>query len=523
MIIKEKRIFIICFVSLIILHIILLASLRIYPFIDLPMHLASATIYRHSGEPTNAFQDFYEIQSVIGRPNTFHLIFCSLKIFPTVEFANKVFMCFYAFLFPFSLFLLIKKCNGNWWYSLLGFLLIYNFNVTWGFTGYFFSIPLLLLFLYYLLDYLSQSHWKNFFVIALLLILLFFVHGLMVIISLILFMISIIYFFSHSIKQILIRSLPAFPATALYLNWWLKLGKEYSRMGTKNMLFEILDYYKDPYFQTIKSRVFGLFYWDNHALFFGKIGNQIGFVLSLIILVFFIIGIIELIKKPQKRNLKTREFQLGIVLTICTILIYILIPQGRSFMILSYYRFSVLIWLSLILLTSIINPGKIHIRLSILLTIFALIHFGLWANYFIDFQKENKTFTKELFPEGLKSAVLTGMIEKDKYRGESIYIHFPNYYIIWNKGIAPSSFLYLKKIWRITQKVDYSQLPHYNEFFSENEVFDLNYKNADYLLIRGQPSQHAMDYFQHFELTKSDRNWKLYSNTNKKHNKGTSK
>ena len=70
------------------MHLLLVGNVRIYPFVDVPNHLALANIYRYYGQPTNQFAQFYNLNTFL-KPNTFHLFFCGSKIFPSVEFGNK--------------------------------------------------------------------------------------------------------------------------------------------------------------------------------------------------------------------------------------------------------------------------------------------------------------------------------------------------------------------------------------------------------------------------------------------------
>jgi hypothetical protein len=134
-------------------HLLLVSTIRIYPFLDTPNHLAIATIYRYYGETTNQFADYYTIDTFL-KPNVFHLFFCGSKLFPTVEFANKVFYCLYVVLFPLSILIAIKKIGGNKCFSLLSFLFLYNINVLYGFNGFIIALPFVMftfcLMLYYI-------------------------------------------------------------------------------------------------------------------------------------------------------------------------------------------------------------------------------------------------------------------------------------------------------------------------------------------------------------------------------------
>ena len=99
---RGKTLFWVIFVLCLSMHTILIASIRLYPFLDTPNHLAMATIYRYYGQPGNHFADYYLIDTVL-KPNVFHLFFCGSTIFPSVEFANKVFYPrIYIILLPLS-------------------------------------------------------------------------------------------------------------------------------------------------------------------------------------------------------------------------------------------------------------------------------------------------------------------------------------------------------------------------------------------------------------------------------------
>ena len=109
------------FLGLLIAHLVLIWTVRLYPFIDLP-----ATSIRYYGEPGNRFAEFYSIGSFLLKPNVAHILFCSSSLFPTVEFANRIYYSLYVILFPLSILFIIWYLGGAAHYSLLSFLLIYN-------------------------------------------------------------------------------------------------------------------------------------------------------------------------------------------------------------------------------------------------------------------------------------------------------------------------------------------------------------------------------------------------------------
>ena len=175
--ITGTTLFSILFITFIMMHLLLVGNVRLYPFLDTPNHLAMATIYRYYGQPGNHFADYYLIDTVL-KPNVFHLFFCGSKLFPSVEFANKVFYCFYVLLFPIAVLLVIRRLNGNPWFGLLSFLYIYNYSVTFGFAGFTIAIPFIFLLFYFYLDYLESARSFNTAMVTGLLLLIFFMHAL---------------------------------------------------------------------------------------------------------------------------------------------------------------------------------------------------------------------------------------------------------------------------------------------------------------------------------------------------------
>ncbi len=142
---RTKKLFPAIFAAFVLLHLGLLATQRLYPFVDLPNHLASATIVREIHDPSSELSRYYGVEK-FPQPNTMFPYYCRLEIFPSVEIATRAFFCLYAILLPVAVLLIVRKAGGNQWFSLLSFPLLYNVNVTWGFVGFLFSIPLVLLF-----------------------------------------------------------------------------------------------------------------------------------------------------------------------------------------------------------------------------------------------------------------------------------------------------------------------------------------------------------------------------------------
>lgn len=69
---RSVRIALLVFV---LIHALILFSMRLLPFVDLPNHLAEATVFKYA-DSSNLIGQYYK--AVPGfYPNTFHTVFCS--------------------------------------------------------------------------------------------------------------------------------------------------------------------------------------------------------------------------------------------------------------------------------------------------------------------------------------------------------------------------------------------------------------------------------------------------------------
>jgi len=505
---SKDKLFLITFLLLISLHLLLISSIRIYPFIDLPMHLASAAIYGFYNDSNNVFNEFYYVKKLLGQSNIFHLLFCTLKILPSIELANKVFHCIYVILLPISMLLVIKKLGGNPWFSLLSFLMLYNFNVSWGFVGFTFSIPFVLLFIYFLYDYLFKESFQYIIIMMCLFVLIFLIHGITTIFSIIIFLVSVIYFHRNNLKKIMSKSLVAIPILIILISWWLSREPQPNTPNTVNFVSYLLTYYKSSYLPELYKRT-GLFYWDNYFLYSGIWGLLVGSIFTYAIIAISLISI-DSLKHLFSVKIKSNQFVIILIFFFSSIFIYFIVPQIKDIFWISFYRFSVFCFLSLIIMASVIAKKKLPPFNITIICIVCALHFILWADYFKDFNRENQSFTKEILPEKSKNKKLAGLVYDYSFRDKPIYIHFPNYYIIWKQGISTTRMLDFPSPWRIGRKTDKTTLPRYNEWVGLLNNYDGRYMNADFILVRGELPQNALEFFKNFTLVKSIEKWTLY-------------
>jgi hypothetical protein len=494
---REKRLFCAIFLGAIALHLILILSTRLYPFTDIPNHLAAATIVRYIGEPSNRFAKYYSVD-VFLKPNSFHPILCSLALFPSPEFGNRVYLALYAILLPVSVYLIIRKLGGNPWFSLLSFLLMYNFNVSWGFVGFFFAIPLVLFFCYFFIfDERGVTGASRILWAAAFLVFLYFVHLLAALFCLLLLFLAPAPDIRRIFRALPGRLLASLPLVVLLAGWWRGELRGYPGPGILQFLSE---YYKNAYLESVVHRK-SLLLFDNYHLSVGARGYFIALVFSLGIVVPAVILFF-------RDRLLTGKVRFGITLPLAlgSFLCCLLLPNEIPRQSVLYERFSSLLLIALIIYAGMRAPEKLHRAAVAGIVAISLLHYALWADYFIDFNKENAGFDRAFLRPSGDDRKLAGLVYDYAYRGRGVFIHFPSYYIVWEKGIATSRVAEFR-FSSVRKTAGDSAIPRYLEWVGKGIAYDGRYRNMDYLLIRGGSAPEG------FALERAAGKWSLCGRT----------
>jgi hypothetical protein len=466
---REKRIFGALFLGLIALHVALVLSARLYPFTDLPDHLAAATIARHAGEPSNAFADYYRIATFL-KPNTFHLWFCGLPLFSSVEIANRAFFAIYAALFPLSVLLVVRKLRGNPWFA--------------------FAVPLALLFFrFFVLDERGVAGAPRILGAAAALAILYFVHVLAALFCVLLVLLRLVSRGRGALRALPANLAAALPLAVLILAWWRGEARDYAGPGLSHFL---RNYYSSAFVQTLFNRK-SVFIFDNYHLFEGAKGYAIAALFSLGVVV------------PAAAALLARRRGASgvLLLLLAAALCCLLLPNELPQQAVLYERFSVFLLLALILFGASRAPERLPRAAAAAFVALASLHYLLWAGYFLDFNRENAGFDRAfLRPEGTGKK-LAGLVTDYTYRGRPIYIHFPSYYIVWEKGVATASLADFR-FGPVRRNANEIELPRYLEWAGKRGDYDGRYRDMDYLLIRGGGAPGG------FELERTAGAWSLY-------------
>jgi hypothetical protein len=492
------------------LHVYVSTTLRLFPFHDLPNHLAAATIFRYYDDPSNSFQQYYDV-TIFLRPNAFHFFFCGLDLFPSVEYANHIFYCLYILSLPTACFMLIKKLGGNPWLSLLSFIELYNVNVMYGFTGFTIAIPVAVFTFYFLLKYIEKNSlaWEA--AVAFGLVALFFCH---IIVMFFTAGVAVIYCALHRRKNVKLLAkdccfmLPAILLTGIWLS-------KKPPGNFDSIIQYIFEYYSHEYVDTFITRG-GLLFLDNFYLFDGYAGYVTGSFFS-----FFLIAPAVYACFFRKNFFVSlagsRNIQFSVLLTVFSLILFLVLPFSVPSTIHFFYiRFSVFFYLGLIFFCSILMPFPSKVVKPAVLAV-CLIHFFLWTDYFSSFSETTKGYNPDFFAKTVNSKRLAGLMYDCRFRGRTILRHFPDYYIVWKKGIA-STFLIdcgFGSFGSTTRKAPPDKLPYYIDWIGarwvgKQGIYDGRYDTMDYILTRGEVHEKTDKSLETFTIINRSGKWKLY-------------
>lgn len=498
---KKDKVFYGIFALFILLNAYWIISLRLLPFIDLPFHLSSSTIFRYFDNPEFHFKEYYEIPTIL-KSNNFHLIFTSLEIFPDVEFANKVFYLLYVILLPLSVLFLIKEVNGNKWFALLSFLFLYNHNTHWGFTGFTISVPVIFFFIIFLIRYLKYTQfWKLIFMFFFLL-LIFSMHFQNAIFMCFIYFVSVLIAFRKNLLKLSISVSVLLPLIFIMSIVYLADAKG----NYEGLLPFFIRYFKDDFLSTLIVKLQNFLVADN----FYFLKNLVhGSICAVIFSLFIIIpSILFFIQKGRNKKLKYIPLPLY-VLILSALFFYFVLPADIPGQNVVNQRFTIFVFLGLIPIASILKlKARQEKFFIIILTFIVFFHFTLISKYFYDFDKETKVFSEKIFPDSPDN-VIYGYFLNYKFYNRPVYIHFHNYYTVWEKGISGGIVDYRYGI--IRRKAGYEELPIYHEWIADKkDLEDKEYQNIDYILSRAD----TIPVFDGFKVASRTGNWYLMKNIN---------
>ena len=509
----QHKAFWVVFIVVLAVHLYNVGAQRLYPFLDMPNHLALASIYKSYGEPDNQFETFFSLK-MFPKPNVVHTVFCGSQLFPDVGFANKVFYLLYIVLFSSAIMLLIVRCGGNRWYGLLAFLFLYNINVCYGFTGFTSALPAILFLLYLTINYIEKRSILAAGAIAILLPCIFFMHAMAFLFAVMVFLACVFFdMYRRGLWQRIFACLAlCIPGLVLFCVWYIDDSRGYNG---PSMIASLLHYYQHTFLGSFWQRG-AIMIHDNFRLSGTALGYAAAMLFSCITVFCAVVPAWE--KKGQKHVASTPGFYCIIIFLVCGILCSFLIPEslpGYSFL---YQRFSVLVFLGIVLAGSIAAPAVLPVSMKTCLCVVVVLHAALWFQCFRAFDAENTGFDETFFSACSAGDIVGGLMYDYRFRNVSMYDNCPDYYTAWKQGVSTTR-LADDRSFVIRRRVGTDILPEYIGWLGKggSKQYDGRYSELDYILVRGEIPLEVRGMMKNFTVVNQRGAWLLYVNSEQGH------
>lgn len=446
------------------------ATQRLYPFIDLPNHLAEVAVYKW--EDTSVLGKFYSVDPGI-HPSSLHYLFC--HFFDDIETGNRFYYMLYVLMLPCITLLIILKLGGNWRFALLSMMLIFNYNTMYGFAGFTMAIPIVLL-VFYLLCYDTT---RANIILAGVLILLFLSHVLCLLFSLFLIFVLALWR-SKTCKEFLQRTWFVAPVFVLFVMWQMYAFKS----GQSTTAF-LLDYYSNDFLPEFYLRG-KIFFFDNFVVASGTKGIILAFLFSCVM-------VFPVVVKALKHKLSfsilwnfcRQQKEITAFIFVCCVCCFGL-PDELPGQEVLYQRFSVFLFLSIIILGSFLYRNSVNQYFQGVALATLLAHMILWYDYMEEFDRENENFDRSFFAEVPYNEPMASVMIDFNYRARAVYMHFSNYHIIWSKGIVTTMLIDYRfgAVKRVASK---EILPEVKQWAGISRLIPEEHKKLKYLLLKGEP------------------------------------
>ena len=483
--------------ALVAAHVAISFGSRLQPFVDIPNHLAVATIARFHGEPTNHFADHYALGSPFA-PNQVHWRFCSAPVFPSVEAANRIYHAAYIVLLVASTAILVRAVGGDLWAAPVALLYAYNFNVHWGFANFVAGIPAILLFCRLLIADLETPSPARRLGIAFALLALFFLHVLIALFGLLVFALVLASAARGARTAVLGKSLVALPCVAAVALWWTS-----GDHGDGTVTF-LASYYREEWLPTLAGRA-QLLANDNLHVQQSAPGLALALLTPIAVSWFAYAGTggVRGLLRPSFGA--SSDLVVG-VLTAAALGCGLLLPDRLPDQRFLWERFSVFFFLALVVAGSRAAMPRPWIRPTVVVALCCL-HLAVHVDHFARFQSETRDFVPELFPSAADSATLAGMDYDCRYRGDPTYAHFPSYFVVWKRGIAATSVVDYPFGW--IRRAGASDLPPHVPWLDDaHDRF--GHERLDYLLTCGVIPADSRRLFSSFRPLRTSGRWTIH-------------
>ena len=489
-----------------------LMPLSIFPFIDLPNHLAEATVHKYAETPGSPLTKFFRDEVSPFKPNVAHIVFCSM--FPSVELGNRLFYALYIAAVPLLMALLIRASGGDDWMAILSFTLLWSHSVIWGFVGSTAGIPALLLYLLLYIRFADRGSFQSAAWLSLIFVLLYWSHVLFLLFAILHFVVmEALHWKYDTAPYRCYRLLPLVPVAVLVATW-LITGREFAQSSTVGFL---ATYYRDEYLfarpALFIKRLALFFTFGQMRLAVWPYGSLIGSSFAVALFLPLLCGLRKQ-SLPSLFNSNARRAILGF--TLCGLGCYLVLPDRLPGQWDLYERYAVLVMLGVVCIGSWLVSGRWRTVVRVGAVCVAATYCGLCGQYFWEFNR----FTRLLdgLPQGRVPGHTNGCRNHRRQRipghaGVDSFQQLPDH-------LEPRASHYACRglpFCAIRRRATEQELPRYEEWIRQDTNFrDLlrRYQRCAYLLTHGTRPYEAVIAGNRYVLARAADGWALFRSKN---------
>lgn len=472
-------------ILIILLYLLPIFYLTYFPFVDLPQHLHFAYVLKNFSN----YETYFE-KRLFPMHNTFHLFFNTfLSKFLPLDITNRIYIGLIILLTFLSFYYLLKVVNGEKLFSLLSLLIVYNYNLFWGFMGIAFAFPLIIFLFALTISLLKGNKKENLIILllTLLFILIFLCHSLTFIYSFVCYL-TILFLNRKSFK--LKYFLPPLIALIFFFLPWQ--AQQFQKEGS-----ELIAQFKENI--SLKA------IYQNILDFWERLGIKSD---SLIIFFFKTITLSAIFVLINNPNL-FKENKLLSTIFLITLAFYFFFPGSYTEAVFLNERFAPLLFLFLIVYISLQLKKPIMKYIIWTILIINIVDLNIRFLMFEKYGREFKKIINKLEPNKKVVGIFYDRRTKPDLFGYDVFLHFPCYYQLEKGGLIGFSFAYIRYS-PLIFKENYP-LERIDEWFPYRSLFPYRYKDYDYLFVTGEVRLSDEQYFRKMTLIDSFSFFRVYS------------
>lgn len=500
----EKLAFGLIFTAVCLVHVSNIWRLDVYPFVDLPNHLAEAYLYKTISAQNAAWSEIYQLEVSLFKPAWLHTVFCAL--FTDVETGSRVYYTVYIVLLMTSVLGLVIMSRGTWWPALLSACFLYNFNTLWGYCGFTLGVALVMADVVLLIWYLNRPDGWRFLALTIVNLVLFYAHALVFLFVAPMVVAAMGIGQGLSISRRLIGLASLIPALVVF-TVWVWSSAEFSAHGST--LEALWTYYRHEYWVTFHDRLTQFLFQTNDWL---DLGSLVPLLFSLPILLTWIASLVG--QSPWGKA-DTNARLVALIFTVMAGGCFFGLPAALPGQLMIYDRFLAFVYLGLIWTISFWIPKGRGLMPAILAVLLVAGHGGLWFAYFSDFKAQVTPFRALLHqPQVLGGRTLVPLVDYVDFRNLPAFRHLHNYHMVWNNGLTLSR-IYEYRFGVVRPAPSKPDWPSYSDWDPTRTTcatYTSKYKDFEYLLVFGPNPWEEFRRCSEYELVGRAGLWGLFKN-----------